>query len=338
VLGTLEQLAARIGGRVIGDGNVAVSRISAIDEAQSDALTFATTEAYVQAALRSKAGAVLLDETLLPPQSDKPLVAVPNARAALAQLLAALDRPRKKGPFRHPSAIVDDSATVAADAYVGAGVVIGARSTVGAGATLEACAYIGDDVRIGDGVLLYPHAKVMDGCTVGDRSIIHPGAVVGSDGFGFVFVENHFERIPQVGNVAIGNDVEIGSNTCIDRAQTGTTSIGDGTKIDNLCQVGHNCRIGKHSAMAAQVGLAGSTNLGDYVMVGGQVGFIGHITVGSGVKIGGGSVVWSDVPDGAFISGRPARSHREELKRQVLFQNLPKLLARVEALEGKQRE
>jgi len=338
VLGTLAQLAARIGGRVIGDGDVPVSRIAAIDEAQNDALTFATTESYVQAALRSKAGAVLLDEKLVPAESQKPLIAVANARAALAQLLAALDRPRKRGPFRHVSAVIDESATVAEDAYIGANVVVGARSVIGSGSTLEASSYVGDDVRIGAAVLMYPHAKVLDGCSVGDRSIIHPGAIVGSDGFGFVFVENHFERIPQVGNVVLGDDVEIGANTCIDRAQTGTTSIGDGTKIDNLCQIGHNCRVGKHTAMAAQSGLAGSTNVGDYVMVGGQVGFIGHITVGSRVKIGGGSVVWSDVPDDAFISGRPARSHREELKRQVLFQNLPKLMARVEALEGKQRE
>ncbi|MBV9270201.1 MAG: UDP-3-O-(3-hydroxymyristoyl)glucosamine N-acyltransferase [Candidatus Eremiobacteraeota bacterium] len=337
MLGTLAQLAARIGGRVIGDRDVAVSRIASIDDAQSDALTFATTESYVQSALRSKACAVLLDEKLAPAQAEKPLIVVPNARAALAQLLSALDRPRKRGPFRHPSAVIDPSATVPDDAYIGPGVVIGARSVVGRGTTLEACAYVGENVRIGEGALLYPYAKIMDGCTIGDRCIIHPGAVVGSDGFGFVFVDNHFERIPQVGNVALGNDVEVGANTCIDRAQTGTTSIGDGTKIDNLCQIGHNCRVGKHTAMAAQAGLAGSTNIGDYVMVGGQVGFIGHITVGSRVKIGGGSVVWSDVPDDAFISGRPARSHRDELKRQVLFQNLPKLLARVEALEGKQR-
>lgn len=338
MLGTLAQLAARIGGRVIGNGDVPISRIAAVDEAHADALTFATTEAYVQSALRSKAAAVLLDETLVPQSADKPLLAVPNARAALAQLLAALDRPRKRGPFRHATAVVDETATVAEDAYLGAHAVIGARSVIGKGTTIEANAYVGDDVRIGEGVLLYPHAKIMDGTVIGDRSIVHPGATVGSDGFGFVFIENHFERIPQIGNVVVGNDVEIGANTCIDRAQTGTTSIGDGTKIDNLVQIGHNCRVGKHSAMAAQVGLAGSTNVGDYVMVGGQVGFIGHITVGSRVKIGGGSVVWHDIPDDAFISGRPARPHREELKRQVLFQNLPKLLARVEALEGKQRE
>ena len=337
MLGTLAELAARIDGRVAGDGGVSIARIAAIDEAGADTLTFATTEAYVQAALRSKAAAVLVDEALVPPDAQKPLLVVPSARAALATLLKSLDRPRKRGPFRHPSAVVDESAAIGEDVYLGPNVVVGARSSIGRGSVLEAGSYVGDDVRVGEDALLYPHARIFDGCVVGDRVILHPGATVGSDGFGFVFLENHFERIPQVGNVVLGNDVEIGANSCVDRAQTGTTSIGDGTKIDNLCQIGHNCRIGKHSAMAAQAGAAGSTNVGDYVMIGGQVGFVGHLTVGSRVKIGGGSVVWNDIPDGSFISGRPARPHREELKRQVLFQNLPKLIARVEALEGKQR-
>jgi UDP-3-O-[3-hydroxymyristoyl] glucosamine N-acyltransferase len=162
--------------------------------------------------------------------------------------------------------------------------------------------------------------------------------VIGSDGFGYVFVDGRFERIPQVGNVVLGDDVEIGANTCIDRAQTGSTQIGEGTKIDNLCQIGHNCRIGAHTGMAAQAGLAGSTIIGDYALVGGQTGFKGHIAIGSRVKIAAGAKVWGDIPDDAFVSGTPARPHQEDLRREVMVRTLPKLVARVDALEKKLRE
>jgi UDP-3-O-[3-hydroxymyristoyl] glucosamine N-acyltransferase len=148
-----------------------------------------------------------------------------------------------------------------------------------------------------------------------------------------VFVDGGFTKIPQIGNVVLGDRVEIGANACIDRAQTGTTRIGDGTKIDNLVQIGHNCQIGSNSAFAAQTGLAGSTVVGDHVLVGGQSAFKGHLTVGSRVRIAGATHVWGDIPDGAFVSGQPARDHREELRRQVAVRNLDKLYARVEALE-----
>ncbi len=337
MLGTLGQLAQRVGGRAIGDHTFEVGRIAAIDEAVADALTFATTPAYFEAALTSRAGAVLVDESLLSParqkSAEKPLIAVPSARAALAALLQAFERPRKRGPFRHPSAIVDERATIESDVYVGPGVIISAGARVGARTVLESGAYVGSDATIGADALLHPRACLLDGCVTGDRVILHSGAVIGSDGFGYVFVDGKFERIPQVGNVVLGDDVEIGANTCVDRAQTGSTHIGDGTKIDNLCQIGHNCRIGKHCGIAAEVGLAGSTILGDYVLVGGKAGSIGHLTVGSRARIGGGSQVWKDVPEGAFYSGIPGRPHSEQMRREVMIRNLPKLVARVDALE-----
>lgn len=339
MLGTLAELAKRVDGRVIGDDTVVIGRISAIDEAGSDTLTFATGERYFQAALASGAAAVLVDEEVVSRgilgTIAKPLLAVPSARAALAQLLRSYAPPRPHGPFRHPSAVIDPSASVAADAYIDALCYIGPGSSVGAGSVVGAGSHIGAQSQIGANCLLYPRASVLDRCKIGDRVILHPGAVIGSDGFGYVFLDDHFESIPQIGDVVLDDDVEIGANTCVDRAQTGSTRIGRGSKIDNLCQVGHNCRIGEHSAFAAQTGLAGTTIVGSYTQVGGQSGFKGHITIGSRVKIGAGSAVWGDVPDDGFVSGRPARPHKEELRREVMVRNLPKLVARVDALEGK---
>lgn len=339
MLGTLAQLAQRVGGRAVGDGALPLARIAAIDEADGDALTFATTPAYLQAAFRSRAGAVLADEALLgsdPP--PKPVIAVASARVALMQILRDFDRPRKRGPFVHATAIVAQDAHIGEDVYIGAHAFVGARSSIGPRTVLEPGSYVGEDVRIGADALLYPGARILDGCTAGDRTILHPGAIVGSDGFGYVFLDGRFERIPQVGNVTLGDDVEIGANTCIDRAQTGSTQIGSGTKIDNLCQIGHNCRIGVNGGMAAQTGLAGSTVLGDYVLVGGQAGFKGHVTIGSRAKIAAGAKVWGDIADDAFVSGTPARPHQEDLRREVMLRGLPKLVARVDAIEKKLRE
>ncbi len=341
-LGTLAQLAQRVNGRVIGDGDVAITRVSAIDEAGSDCLTFATGERYFQAALASRAAAVIVDEEVVVGQSldsiGKPLLAVRSARVALAQLLRSFQPTRPRGPFRHPSAVIDPTADIAADAYIGALCYLGPGSRVGAGSVLSASVHLGADSQIGAECLLYPRACVLDGCKVGDRAILGSGAVIGSEGFGYVFLDDHFESIPQIGDVVLEDDVEIGANTCVDRAQTGSTRIGRGTKIDNLCQIGHNCRIGEHSAFAAQTGLAGTTIVGNYTQVGGQSGFKGHLTIGSRVKIGAGSAVWGDVPDDGFVSGRPARPHREELKREVMVRNLPKLVARVDALEASVNE
>ncbi|GAC1658272.1 MAG: UDP-3-O-(3-hydroxymyristoyl)glucosamine N-acyltransferase [Vulcanimicrobiaceae bacterium] len=333
---TLAQLAQRVGGKVTGDPSVAIERVTSVRDADAAALTFATDARYFAEALASDAGAVLADEALLEGREhfEKPVLAVASARVALAIILKSFERPVPSGEFRHPSAIIDPSADLGSDVYVGPLVSIGERSVVGKGTTLQAGALVGADVHIGEGCVLHARATVLDASRLGNRVIVHSGAVVGSEGFGWAFVEGRLQKIPQVGNVVLGDDVEIGANTCVDRAQTGSTTIGRGSKIDNLVQIGHNCEIGENTAIAAQCGLAGTTAIGSYVQIGGQVGFRGHVTIGDRVKIGGGSAVWGDIPADSFVSGRPARAHKEEMRREVMVRKLPKLFSRVDALEN----
>lgn len=333
MLGTLRQLSERVGGRVAGDGDVTIARIAAVDEAGPGALTFATDARYLAKALAGTAEAVLVDAAIAPERSTKPLLIVDHVRHALASLLAGLRPPRPLGPHRDPLAAIAPDADIAPDAFVAAHAYVGAGARIGRRTALSAGAHVGDGATIGDDVWLHPGARVMAGCVVGNRVVLHAGCVIGSEGFGWAFLDGKLERIPQIGNVVLDDDVEIGANTCVDRAQTGSTQIGSGTKIDNLVQIGHNCRIGKNCVLAALTGLAGSTVVGDGVQIAGQVGTRGHMTIGSGASVAGQSGVWGDVPAGTTVSGNPARSHREDLRREVMIRNLPKLVARVDVLE-----
>jgi UDP-3-O-[3-hydroxymyristoyl] glucosamine N-acyltransferase len=334
-LGTLAQIAERTGGRVIGDPNVAIDRLVAVDDADAVSLTFATDERYLRSALASRAGAVLTDAALVDAATTyaKPIVAVPSTRVALAALLAALEPVRPHGAFVHPSAAVDATARVGSAVYIDAQVAVGAGAAIGSGTYVGAGVVIGPGARIGTNCVLHPRAYVANDCILGDRVVLQAGAVIGSDGFGYAVVDGEFKKIPQIGIVELGDDVEIGANTCIDRAQTGVTAVGRGSKIDNLCQIAHNCRIGEHSAIAALCGLSGSTIVGDHTQIAGQSGTRGHLTIGSRVTLGGRSGVWADVPDGAFWTGNPARPHREYLRGEALVARLPQLYDRVKALE-----
>ena len=333
-LGTLGALAERIDGRVLGDPSLRIERLAAIDDIDERVLTFATDERYLRLALASRAAAILTAENLIDGAAAyaKPLLIVRSVREAMADLLALVE-PARPAPGIHALAFIDPSATVESDVSIGPQAVVGARARIGARTILGAGVIVGADCRVGSDCLFHPHAVLLDRCRTGDRVVLQSGATIGADGFGWAFVEGALRKIPQVGWVELGDDVEIGAQTCVDRAQTGVTAIGDGTKIDNLCQIGHNCRIGKHCAIAAQTGMAGTTIIGDYVQVGGQSAFKGHISVGSRVTIAGASHIWGDVPDGVMVSGRPARAHRDELRGQALLRKLPKLFARVDALE-----
>ena len=335
MIGTLGELAEQTGGRVIGDPGIAIDRIAAVDDAGPEALTFAVDERYLRTALESRAGAVLTDEALLAGDATfaKPVLAVPSARVALAALLAALEPPRPQGPFVHPTAAVDASAQVGAGVWIGPHVAVGARARIGDRSVLQAGVVVGADAVVGAECLFHPRAYLADRCTAGDRVVLQAGAVIGSDGFGWAFLDGRLVKIPQVGIVELADDVEIGANTCVDRAQTGVTSIGTGTKIDNLCQIGHNARIGRHTAIAALAGMAGTTTIGDYCRIAGSALFPGHTTIGDRVTIGGASHVWGDVADDAFVTGQPAQNHRDHVRLQAYIRRLPKLNARVDALE-----
>ncbi len=337
-LGSVGDLAARIGGEVRGDASVGINRIAAIVEAGDGALTFATDARYLKAAYASRASAILVDARLLDDghEPQKTVVVVPSARVALAQLLQSFERPRHVGPYRHPSAVVDPSAVLGVDVYIGPLVVIGAGTKIGERSVLEAGVIIGERVRIGEDAHLHPRAMVADACVLGNRVILQAGAVIGSDGFGYVPVDGTLLKIPQIGIVELGDEVEIGANTCVDRAQTGVTKIGFQSKIDNQVQIGHNVQIGAKTVIAGGTLVAGSAKIGDGVQIGGDVAVNGHIEIGSGARVAGNSKVWASVPPGMTVSGNPAQDHRSELRQKVQLKKLPNLMARLASLEKEQ--
>jgi UDP-3-O-[3-hydroxymyristoyl] glucosamine N-acyltransferase len=260
---------------------------------------------------------------------------VENPSVALARLCARIEQSLWPKPPAgiHPSAVVAPGAQVHATAHVGPLCVVEEGAVVGAGTVLQASVFVGRNARIGGGCFLMPGVVVATACVLGERVRLQPGVVVGADGFGYEFVEGRHEKVPQVGIVVIGDDVEIGANSTLDRARFSRTVVGEGTKIDNLVQIAHNVVIGRHCILCSQVGISGSTTLEDYVILGGQVGVGGHITLGKGSKAGGQAGISSDLPPGAYVNGTPAIPYMLERRLAVLHQRLPDLFKRVERLE-----
>ena len=302
-----------------------------INAAKPGDLTFAENEAYFAVAEKSAASAILVSGEA---KSDvKTLIRVKNARVAFAKVLPLFFPAPKFEPGAHATAVVDASATVDATAHIGPGCVVSAGAKIGANVVLEALDFVGAGVVIGEGSHLLPHVTVYPGTKIGARVRVHAGTVIGSDGFGYVFDQGAHLKVPQIGNVIIGDDVEIGANVTIDRGALGPTVIGKGTKIDNLVQIAHNVQIGEHCIVVSQTGIAGSTKLGSYVTLAGQVGLAGHLKIGDRVTIAAQSGVMHDIPDGEKWFGSPAQPDRQ-MKRQLLAaQQLPELLRRVKELE-----
>lgn len=331
---TLSQVADLTGGKLEGDGSVEITGLNGIEEAEPGDLVFVRDARYATKLSNTLASAVLIAE--LPEDCPIPAVIVPNPDVAFLMMLQHFGSAQAGHPTgRHPHAHVASSAYIGANVAMGPGVCIEEDAVVGDNTVLYANVYIGRGTQIGSDCVLYPNVVVREGCTVGDRCIFHSGAMIGSDGFGFVPAGGQWIKVPQIGRVVIGDDVEIGSATCVDRATFGETRIGQGTKIDNLVQVGHNAKIGEHCAIAGCAGIAGSARIGNGVRIGASAGVVGHIDVCDGVTIATLAGVTESVAPGRTVSGFPAIDHKEQLRVMVAQRRLPEMLRRMKSLERK---
>ena len=331
---TVAELAEVVRGRVHGDPQTVIRGIASIEEARSGDITFAESERFLENAQLSPASAILTAPMpALTSTVTKAFIEVENPRLAFAQLLSLFAPEQYLERTVHPSAVLGSGVRLGANVSIGAGAVIGENVTIGDGSTIYPMAYLGDDCEIGTETTLYPNATLLRGTIVGSRCVLHPGSVLGADGYGFVTVGGKHQKIPQIGHVWVGDDCEIGANTTIDRARTGATRIGNGTKIDNQVHIGHNCQIGERCLIIAQVGLAGGVTLGSDVIMAGRSGSKEQIVIGAGSVVAAASVVFRDLPPGSFVSGMPARPHREALKVQAAGNKTPELLQKVKELE-----
>lgn len=328
---TARHIAEAIGAVVVGNADQVITGFAPADSAKPGDLTFAENEAYFLRAKASFASAILVAGDFV--AEGKTLLRVAHARVAFAKVLPLFFPEPAPVPGTHPTAVVAASAVVDAGASVGPYCVVGERSRIGPGAVLMAHVCVGDDCTVGEGTRLHPHVTLYQRTHLGRRVRIHAGTVVGADGFGYVLDGGEHRKVPQVGQVVVHDDVEIGSNTTIDRAALGATVIGRGTKIDNLVQVAHNVAIGEHTIIVAQVGIAGSTRLGDYVTVAGQVGIAGHLRIGDRVLLAAQSGVMHHIPEGQKWMGSPAQPDRVTKRQLLAIERLPELLRRVQELE-----
>lgn len=330
---TIAEICELVGGTPSGDPGLEVNGLAPAESAGPGDLTFAESREYLELALQSRAAAVLTNRELQVRSTEKVVIRVSNPRVAFARLMERFYPEPLPAPGIHPTAVVDPTAQVDPAAYVGPYCVIGAGTWVGAGAVLFAHVWVGENSRIGEQTRIFPNVSIYPGTRIGRRVRIHSGAVIGSDGFGYVFDNGMHRKIPQVGWVEIGDDVEIGANVTIDRGALGPTVIGAGTKIDNLVQIAHNVRVGEHCLIVAQVGIAGSTRIGDYTTLAGQVGVAGHLSIGSRVIVGAQSGVHQDIPDGQRVLGTPAVPDKQAKRQIIAIQRLPELLRRVSRIE-----
>ena len=333
---TLGEIAEAVGGTLEGPPDRMLHGVAGLEEAGEQHLSFLANPRYRAALATTKAGAVLVAPGWPCPEGLA-CVRTPDPYAALVIVLSRFDPGLPAVDGVHASAVVDATAEVAMDAGLGPHVVVGPRARIGARSRAAAGCVIGPGATIGEDSYLYPNVVIGRDCVVGNRVVIHPGTVLGSDGFGYAPVDGAYRKVPQIGIVLVEDDVEIGANTCIDRATFGATRIGRGTKIDNLVQIAHNVAIGENSALAAQSGVAGSARLGRGVVLGGQAGLIGHVRIGDGAQVAAQAGVIGSVPPGETVSGYPARPHREALRAAATLRKLPEWEQRIRALETRGR-
>jgi UDP-3-O-[3-hydroxymyristoyl] glucosamine N-acyltransferase len=332
---TAAMIAGILNGTVEGDPQTKLNTVARIEEGRPGALTFLSNPKYEPYLYTTGASAVLVKNDFTPTKAVAvTLIRVDDPYQALARLLAFYEqaKPAKKGI--HSTAVIDEKARVGKDVFIGAYAVISENTMVGDGCSIHPQVFIGENVTIGTNCTLHPGVKIYRDCIIGNNCIIHAGAVIGADGFGFAPVTDaNFMKIPQIGNVIIGDNVEIGSNTCVDRATMGSTVISNGVKLDNLIQVGHNVEIGENTVIAAQSGLAGSTRVGRNCMFGGQVGLAGHLSIADGCKIGAQSGVMSTVSEeNTVLLGYPATDSKQFLRSVAYIRKLPELSSRIDTI------
>jgi UDP-3-O-[3-hydroxymyristoyl] glucosamine N-acyltransferase len=340
---SVSELSALLQGEVVGDGSALLSKVAKIEEGEQGALSFLANTKYESFLYTTKSTAVLVNRSFTPTAPvSVTLIKVDDAYSSFTYLLEQFSNISLQKHGIDPTAMVHPQAVVGANTYLGAYTVIEAGATVGEGCKFFPQVYVGDRVTIGKNTILYPGVKVYHDCVIGDNCIIHAGTVIGGDGFGFApQADRSYKKIPQTGNVVVENNVEIGSNSTIDRATLGSTYIRAGAKLDNLVMVGHNAEIGEHTVIAGQSGIAGSTKIGKYCVVGGQVGFAGHLTIADGSQFGAQSGVNSSIKqeNGKWF-GTPAFGYNDVLRSHLGFRKLPELEKRILELEKllKQKE
>ena len=330
---TAAEIAKHLGAEVVGDSTLVLAGFAPADRAQPGDLTFAENENYFARAEQSAASAIIVDKPFA--SSRKVLIRAPDARIAFAKVLP-LFFPEPAFPAGiHPTALVPASAQVDSTAHIGPYCVVGEKARIGPRSVLQGGNHVGAGCQLGEEVNLFPNVTLYPRTEVGNRVRIHSGTVVGADGFGYVPDAGMHRKVPQIGNVIIRDDVEIGANVTIDRGALGPTIIGRGTKIDNLVQVAHNVCIGEHCLIVSQAGIAGSTKLGNYVTLAGQVGVAGHLKIGNRVVVAAQSGVMTNIPDGEKYLWSPAQPDRQAKRQMIALQQLPELLKRVTELEKK---
>ena len=333
---TVATIAGFLKGEIEGNADIKVNTIAKIEEGQTGALSFLANPKYEHYLYITKSSVVLVNKSFVPAQKvEATLIKVENAYEAFASLLRLVDqaRPRKKGI--HATAIIEDTAKIGSDVFIGPYAYIGENCIIGDGCSIYPHVYIGDNTKLGNDCTINPGVKIYHDCILGDGCTIHAGTVIGSDGFGFApQSESEFMKIPQLGNVVLEDHVEIGANVTIDRATMGSTFIRRGVKLDNLIQIGHNVEVGENTVMAAQTGISGSTKIGKNCMFGGQVGLSGHLKIANGTKIGAQGGILGDVKEeNTTIIGSPAIELRLFLKSSVLFKRLPEMKLKIDSIE-----
>ncbi|MEI8292124.1 MAG: UDP-3-O-(3-hydroxymyristoyl)glucosamine N-acyltransferase, partial [Verrucomicrobiota bacterium] len=330
---TTAEIAKLLAGEVLGDANVTLTGFATADAAKPGDLTFAENEEFFAAAENSPAAAIIADVRFT--STKKIVIRVAQPRVAFAKAIAVFFPELKLPAGIHPTAVVAKSAQIDPTAHIGPHCVVGERVKLGANVVLQSGNSVGDEAVLGEDVNLFPNVTIYPRTQIGKRVRIHAGAVIGSDGFGYVLDGGFHRKVMQIGNVVIGDDVEIGANATVDRGALGSTVIGKGTKIDNLVQIAHNVQIGEHCIVISQVGIAGSTKIGNYVILAGQAGLAGHLKIGNQAIVGAQAGVMTDIPDGGKWLGAPAQPDKEFKRQVVALRHLPDLLKKISSWEKK---